>query len=84
MELLFNAAVNRILKQYVKNADGQSVKLTSDSLFTLHNIDLNLPFPEPFVCKRAFAKTLKVKVPWTALTTEPLQVGRPDPGMKWW
>lgn len=57
------------------------VSFSRGNVLTLHNLELNLA---PLLggaaalahVRRAFARRLSITIPWTALTTQPIQVGR--------
>ncbi|KAK9830052.1 hypothetical protein WJX72_009438 [[Myrmecia] bisecta] len=81
MELLLTPIVTRLLRSFIKSAAGEAgsdlrVSLSGGSVL-LHNLELNL---EPVVknlpigVQRAFARQLKVVIPWTSLATQPIQV----------
>ena len=83
MELLLTPLVNRILRSVVKSSEegtGASLKasVSGSGGIYLTNLELNLdpllqgvPWLAP---KRAFAKQLRITIPWKALTTQPIQV----------
>ncbi len=81
MEVLLTPVVNKILKRFIKSAEGRSgsslrVSLSGDSV-VLHNLELNLePLLHnlPVTVERAFARQLKLVIPWTSLATQPIQV----------
>ena len=81
MEVLLTPVVNKILKRFIKSAEGRSgsslrVSLSGDSV-VLHNLELNLePLLHnlPVAVERAFARQLKLVIPWTSLATQPIQV----------
>ena len=81
MEVLLTPVVNRILKRIIKSAEGRSglnlrVSLSGGSV-VLHNLELNLePLLQnlPVNVERAFARELKIVIPWTSLATQPIQV----------
>lgn len=60
------------------------VSFSRGNVLTLHNLELDLA---PLLggaaalahVRRAFARRLSITIPWTALTTQPIQVGRPSP-----
>lgn len=80
MEVLLTPVVNKLLKRFVKSAEGRSgsslrVALSGGSVL-LHNLELNLePLLQnfPVTVERAFARQLKLVIPWTALATQPIQ-----------
>ena len=80
MEVLLTPVVNRMLKRFVKSAEGRSgsslrVSLSGGSV-VLHNLELNLePFLQnlPVTVERAFARELKIRIPWASLATQPIQ-----------
>ncbi|KAL4436856.1 hypothetical protein ABPG75_003995 [Micractinium tetrahymenae] len=84
MDLLLTPLVTRLLKQYVKRSSegaGRDLKVSFSrgNVLTLHNLELNLA---PLLggaaalahVRRAFARRLSITIPWTALTTQPIQV----------
>ncbi|KAL0034546.1 hypothetical protein WJX79_007807 [Trebouxia sp. C0005] len=81
MEVLLTPVVNKLLKRFIKSAEGRSgsslrVALSGDSV-VLHNLELNLePLLHnlPTTVERAFARQLKLVIPWTSLATQPIQV----------
>ena len=87
MELLLTPLVTRVLKQFIKSSaegGGRDLKVSFSrrGALTLHNLELNL---DPLLnssglraavgVRRAFARRLEVTIPWTALTTQPIEVG---------
>lgn len=80
MEVLLTPVVNRLLKRFVKSAEGRSgsslrVSLSGGSV-VLHNLELNLePLLQnlPITVERAFARELKIRIPWASLATQPIQ-----------
>lgn len=81
MEVLLTPVVNKLLRRYIKSAEGRSgsslrVSLSGGSV-VLHNLELNLdPLLGglPVKVERAFARQLRLVIPWTALATQPIQV----------
>ena len=81
MEVLLTPVVNKLLRRYIKSAEGRSgsslrVSLSGGSV-VLHNIELNLDTllrGLPVTVERAFARQLKLVIPWTSLATQPIQV----------
>lgn len=82
MELLLTPLIQSTLKRFIKSSvegSGSDLKVTLNrGTITLHNLELNL---EPLLsnfpllrAKRAFARELKIYIPWTALTSQPIQV----------
>lgn len=84
MDLLLTPLVTRLLKQYVKRSSegaGRDLKVSFSrgNVLTLHNLELDLA---PLLggaaslahVRRAFARRLSITIPWTALTTQPIQV----------
>ena len=84
MELLLGSVVNRLLARFVVYASGEAgadlrVSLSAGGTLVLHRLELNLdPLLGrlPVRVKRAFARQLRISVPWTALTTQPIQARR--------
>lgn len=80
MELFLTPFVNRLLRKFVKssqegNDDYRAFKASiSGGGIALHNLELDLSIFAPFVAKRAFARFLEVKIPWTSLNTQPIEV----------
>ena len=79
--------VRRLLQRFIKSAAGERasdlrVSLSGGSL-VLANLELNLDAllgRLPLRVERAYARQLRVTVPWTALATQPIQArpgGRP-------
>ncbi|CAI6012786.1 unnamed protein product, partial [Closterium sp. NIES-65] len=74
------AVLLRVLRAYIRDADGAaasdlSVSLSGGSL-TLRNFELNLPVP-PHVrvaVRRAWVGELRVSIPWAALGSHPVAV----------
>lgn len=93
MEVLLTPVVNQLLKRFVKSAEGRSgsslrVSLSGGSV-VLHNLELNLDQALqnlPVTVERAFARELKIVIPWTSLATQPIQAGQPQSltGTKRW
>jgi hypothetical protein len=84
MELLLTPLVHRILRKIVKSSSegpggGLKASLSSGGV-VLYNLELNLDFlfagNQHVTVSRAFAKRLQIVIPWTALATQPVQVGR--------
>ncbi len=81
METVLTAVVTRLLKRFIKTEDATSdlrVRLNKGSVL-LHDLDLNLDSlfahsRSPIAVRRAFTKTLTVKIPWTALGTRPMEL----------
>lgn len=88
MELLLTPLVSSLLRKFIKSsaesAGGElKVSFSTRGALTLHNLELNL---EPLLegvsfitAKRAFARVLRITVPWTALTTQPVEVRQAAP-----
>ena len=83
MERLFTPVVNRLLEKFVKksqegNAGSFKASMSGVGGFNLHNLELDLSSVVPanlLECRRAFARSLKIQIPWTALNTLPIEVG---------
>ena len=81
MEVLLTPVVNKLLRRYIKSAEGRSgsslrVSLSGGSV-VLHNLELNLEtllHGLPVTVERAFARQLRLVIPWTSLATQPIQV----------
>ena len=81
MELLLTPVVSRLLRRFIKSADGQAssnlrVSLSRGSV-VLHNLELDLDellHKLPLRVERAFARQLRIVIPWTSLATQPIQV----------
>lgn len=81
MEVLLTPVVTKLLKRFIKSAEGRSssslrVSLSGGSVL-LHNLELNLePVLQdlPVTIERAFARQLRLVIPWTSLATQPIQV----------
>lgn len=84
MDRLLTPLVTRVLQQYVKQSSegaGSDLKVSFSrgNVLTLHNLELNLA---PLLggaaalahVRRAFARRLSITIPWTALTSQPIQV----------
>ncbi len=81
MESLLTPLVGRLLSKFVKSAAGSDGADLRASLqggnVTLHNLELNLDtllHKLPVAVERAFAMQLTVSIPWTSLTSQPIQV----------
>ena len=82
MERLLTPLVNRLLEKFVKksqegNAGAFKASLSGVGGFALHNLELDLASVLPpglLDCRRAFARSLNIKIPWTALNTQPIEV----------
>ncbi|KAK9844032.1 hypothetical protein WJX81_002459 [Elliptochloris bilobata] len=81
MEHLLTPVVTRLLQRFIKSAAGERasdlrVSLSGGSL-VLANLELNLESllgRLPLQVERAYARQLRITVPWTALATQPIQV----------
>lgn len=81
MELLLTPVVSRLLRRFIKSADGQAssnlrVSLSRGSV-VLQNLELDfdeLLHKLPVRVERAFARQLRIVIPWTSLATQPIQV----------
>ena len=81
MELLLTPVVSRLLRRFIKSADGQAssnlrVSLSRGSV-VLQNLELDLDellHKLPVRVERAFARQLRIVIPWTSLATQPIQV----------
>ena len=81
MELLLTPVVSRLLRRFIKSADGQAssnlrVSLSRGSV-VLQNLELDLDellHKLPVKVERAFARQLRIVIPWTSLATQPIQV----------
>jgi len=83
MDLLLTPIVQRLLQRFVKSSDEGSgrdlkVSLSRAGAIVLNNLALDL---EPLLdkvpslqAKRAFARQLTINIPWTALTSQPIQI----------
>ena len=73
--------VSRLLRRFIKSADGQAssnlrVSLSRGSV-VLQNLELDLDellHKLPVRVERAFARQLRIVIPWTSLATQPIQV----------
>jgi hypothetical protein len=82
MERLLTPLVTRWLERFVKRSqEGDAgkfkVALSGAGGFSLHNLELDLGSVLPaelLESRRAFARSLQIKVPWTALNTQPIEV----------
>ena len=82
MERLLTPVVTRLLERFVKRSQEEDfgkfkVALSGAGGFSLHNLELDLGsvLPAGLVeSRRAFARSLQIKVPWTALNTQPIEV----------
>ena len=82
MERLLTPVVTRLLERFVKRSqEGDfgkfKVALSGAGGFSLHNLELDLGsvLPAELVeSRRAFARSLQIKVPWTALNTPPISI----------
>lgn len=83
MELLLTPLLNRFLRKFIKSSSEGSgselrASLSSRGTLTLHNLELCLDSVLEGVgflsVSRAFARRLELMVPWTGLTTQPVQV----------
>ena len=82
METLLTPLVNRLLDKFVKksqegNAPKFKASLSGVRGFVLHNLELDLASVIPaalLVSHRAFARSLKIRIPWTGLNTQPIEV----------
>ncbi|KAL4522616.1 hypothetical protein Ndes2526A_g01019 [Nannochloris sp. 'desiccata'] len=82
MERLLTPLVTRLLERFVKRSqEGDAgkfkVALSGSGGFSLHNLELDLGSVLPadlLESRRAFARSLQIKVPWTALNTQPIEV----------
>lgn len=81
MESLLTPVVGRLLSKFVKSAAGTDGSDLRASLqggnVSLHNLELNLDtmlHKLPVAVERAFAMQLTVSIPWTSLTSQPIQV----------
>ena len=84
MDLLLTPLLNRVLRKFIRSSSEGAgselrVSLSSRGTITLHNLELCLDSVLEGVgflsVTRAFARQLQVTVPWTGLTTQPIQVG---------
>jgi len=83
MERFLTPLVTRLLERFVKrsqegDASKFKVALSGAGGFSLHNLELDLGsiLPAELIqSRRAFARFLQIKVPWTALNTQPIEVG---------
>lgn len=83
MDLLLTPLLNRVLRKFIRSSSEGAgselrVSLSSRGTLTLHNLELCLDLLLEGVgflsVSRAFARKLQVTVPWTGLTTQPIQV----------
>ena len=78
MERLLTPLVNRWLQKFVKGSQEGAFKasLSGGGGLELHNLDLDLSsaLPAGIESRRAFARSLRIKIPWTALNTQPIEV----------
>eukprot|EP00884_Botryococcus_braunii_P012745 jgi/Botrbrau1/21471/Bobra.0216s0079.1 len=80
MERLLTSLVNQWLQRFIKRAGdaGNDVRVSlSGGKASLHNLELDLSSllqGLPITVSRAFAKQLTISVPWTALSTQPIQL----------
>lgn len=81
MESILTPIVGRLLSRFVKSAAGTDGSDLRASLkggnVSLHNLEINLDsilHSLPVAVERAFAKQLTVSIPWTSLTSQPIQV----------
>eukprot|EP00873_Tetraselmis_striata_P036307 jgi/Tetstr1/456571/TSEL_043291.t2 len=81
MESLLTPVVNRLLRRFIKSADGQTgsgLRATfAGGSLVLHDLELNL---DPLVgdlpvrVHRAFARELRLDIPWRSLGSQPLEI----------
>ena len=81
MERLLTPLLNRFLRKFVKSSQEGEYGMFKASLsgggVQLHNLELDLDPILPagiLASQRAFARSLQVKVPWTALNTQSIEV----------
>ncbi len=86
MDLFLGPLVTRLLRRFVKTSaegSGNDLRVTFASpsgSIVLHNLELNLdffPVPAGVCVKRAFARQLKVLIPWASLAIRPIEVRQP-------
>ena len=88
--------LTKYLRKYVRMGEQQQLQLSLWSgELNLSCLELNpdaiIPSGSPIVCERGFVKTLKVRIPWTRLQSEPVSITlegvsillRPKKGSKW-
>ena len=81
MDALLTPVVTHFLKSFIKTASGEEASKLRVSLsrgVVLHNLELNLDrltSKLPLRIERAFAKQLTLRISWTALAQQPIQVG---------
>jgi hypothetical protein len=82
METILTPVVSRLLRSFIKSADGEegaSLRVTfTRGCLVLHNLELNLvPLLGTLAdvgVKRAFARELRIEIPWTSLGYKPIEV----------
>lgn len=80
MERLLTSIVNKWLRRFIKRAGdaGNDVRVSlSGGKASLHNLELDLSSllqNLPITVSRAFAREFTISVPWTALSTQPIEV----------
>jgi len=81
MDSILTPIVGRLLSRFVKSAAGTDGSDLRASLkggnVSLHNLEINLDsilHSLPVAVERAFAMQLTVSIPWTKLTSQPIQV----------
>jgi hypothetical protein len=80
MERLLTSLVNTQLRRFIKSAGeaGRDFRVSlSGGKASLHNLELDLSslvHGLPISVSRAFARQLTISIPWTALSTQPIQV----------
>ena len=80
---LLTPLVIRFLEKFVvQSQEGTATSfkasLSGSRGFELHNLELDLssilPARDLIECQRAFARSLRIKIPWTSLNTQPIEV----------
>jgi len=81
MERLLTPLLNRILRKFVKSSQegefGSFKASLSGGGVLLHNLELDLDSllpPGVVASRRAFARSLRIKIPWTSLNSQPIEV----------